>query len=283
MLPLLAGLATLFPLPAPDTTTARIVLVRAELFNVDGPGLVQFDHASAAFLKTASRIPTFREPAMGACLSGTAKPEEVEGYLTGAIPILRQRIPGEGITLEAPGRVASGMAIRNLHPLPGIPGAYAATVGGARSGTADVRPMFFSANPVRLVLASENYRLPSPLLFEWPDRDLAAPLDAGAAYALRWKDADSGTMLIVLAASRSDRSSEWIVCAQPAERGAFSIPARLIGALPRTTAPTLALVWLPEGAWKQITLPKFDSAFAAAVHVQGASVAWRGLLPLRKK
>lgn len=266
-------LAGLIPLPRPESNEARILLLRAELKEVDSPGLAQFDQAAMVFAHTEKNPTAIEEPRLGACLEGVAPPGRVQGYLAGAAPMLASQVPGEGIRLDGPPQISNGRTVRSVPALSGAPGVYAATIGGSRRGVAREMPLFFGHAPVALRIQGRDYSLAAPQLFQWRQREENLRVRLGESLHLRWSQAPDGEMLVVIATAETDRRSHWIVCRQSAARSEFQVRARLLRSLPRTDSATLLLLWKAEDAWRKIPIPGFGQAWAAAVHLQGARLA----------
>lgn len=264
--------AGLFPPPAPDTNEARIVLLRAELRDVEGAGLLRFDQAAMLFAHTAKSIPPWREPALGGCVAGEAPAQAVRGYLTGAAPLLTDQLPGDGLPLREAPRLASGGNARTVQPVPGAPGVYSSTIGGTRGSSARDLPLFFSGSPVALRVEGREFSLDAPRAFVWPQRDQPMRQRKSAPLRLRWEGAPEGEMWIALAASGADREAHWLICRQQAARASLAIPARLLSVLPATESATLLLVWVPRAAWRRLALPAFESVWAVALHAHGSRI-----------
>ncbi len=268
----LALLASVVPAPRPESNEARLLLVRADLRDVDSPGLSRVDQATFLFTHTPSEIPIWREPALGACRVGHSLPGEVRGYIAGALPLLADALPGQGIRLSDPPRIDNGKISRTVLPVSGTPGVYNATIGGGHGASAQQLPAFFSEAPVFVRVAGQPFSLPPPRLFEWTKRDEPRRLSRKASHELNWTHATDGEMWIAIAVSQPDRSSHWLVCRQPATKASYTIPASQLARLPASDSATLILAWLPKAAWRKLSLSGFDAAWAVAVHVQATRV-----------
>ncbi|MEJ1928948.1 hypothetical protein WDZ92_01560 [Nostoc sp. NIES-2111] len=268
-MPWLFLLATLIPLPQPDANEARILLLRADLFNLEGPGLTRFDQAAIVLAHTGKESPSFQAPQLGACSAGDAPADEVEGYLAGAAPLLAKQIPGKGIRLSEIPKIASAELVRSVLPVSGSAGLYASTIGGRRQGVAADLPLFFTRSPVALRINGAESRLDPPREFRWPQRDEAGRHSIRLPLQLVWEAAPDGEMLMILATARRDRSTKWIVCRGLAARGRFSISPSLLRNWPAGEEATLLLVWAPRNHWQRIPVPGMDHAWAAAAHIQG--------------
>jgi hypothetical protein len=268
----LALLVIVVPAPRPESNEARLLLLRADLRDVDAPGLSRVDQATFLFTHTPREIPIWREPALGACRAGQSPAGEVRGYIAGALPLLADALPGQGIRLSDPPRIGNGKISRIVLPVSGAPGIYNATIGGGHGASAQQLPAFFSAAPVSLQIAGQPSSIPPPRLFEWPKRDEPRRLSRKASHELNWTHASDGEMWIAVAVSRPDRSSHWLVCRQPATKASYTIPASQLARLPASDSATLILAWLPKAAWRKISLSGFDAVWAASVHVQATRV-----------
>lgn len=265
--------AGLIPLPRPDANEARIVLVRAELHNVDGPGLARFDQAVMAFAHTDKELKPVLEPGLGACTAGEAPAEQVQGYLAGAAPVLASQLPGTGIRLVETPKLLSQGQVRSVPALSGGAGLYASTLGGSRRGVASERPLFFGEGSIGLQVNSKELGIAPPRYFVWPQRDMVLRQPRAKALSVKWQQATDGEVVLVLSAAHADRSAKWIVCRASAARGGFVIPSRLLLALPPSENATLLLIWAPSKAWQDIRITGFSQAWVASFHVQGASLA----------
>ncbi len=268
-------LAGLLPLPLAERNEARILLMRAELWKVEGPGLQRFDQAAMAFAHTGKRIEAVQEPRLGRCLAGQAAGGEVQGYLAGAAPLLRRQLPGEGIRLAIAPAVATGGVQRTVSPVSGAAGVYAATIGGSRMGVAAEAPLFFGPGIVEVRVGESAFGMDGPREFIWPERETPSVVQRNKDYELRWSGTGDGEMWVGLASAAKDRSAAWVVCVEAAAKRRLTIPATHLGKLPASEGATLLLGWLPKGVWKKHPLESFPEAQAAAVHVQGATVGVR--------
>lgn len=265
-------LASLAPLPQPDANEARILLLRAELLNLEGPGLTRFDQAAMALAHTGKESLRIQAPQLGACSAGDAPADEVQGYLAGAAPLLAKQIPGKGIRLAEIPKIASADMVRSVMPVSGSAGLYASTIGGRRQGVAAELPLFFNRSPVALRMNGAESRLDPPREFRWPQRDEPGRHSLRLPLHLVWEAAPDGEMLVILATTRRDRSTKWLLCRGPAARGRFSIPPSLLRNWPAGEEATLLLAWAPRNHWRRISVPGLDQAWAAASHVQGKLV-----------
>lgn len=265
--------AGLFPAPRPDANEARVVLVRAEMHNVDGPGLARFDQAAMVFAHTAKELEPAREPGLGACMAGESPAEQVQGYLAGSAPMLARQIPGLGIRLlESPKLISQGQ-VRTVQAVSGSTGLYASTLGGSRTGVASERPLFFGEGTIGLRVNAQDHAIAPPRYFEWPQREAAWRQSRQTALSVKWRKATDGEIVIALSAAEADRSAKWILCRASAARGGFVIPPRLLQRLPLSENATLLLIWSPENVWQDIRISGFSQAWVAAFHVQGANLA----------
>jgi len=205
-------------------------------------------------------------------MAGTSASGEVHGYLAGAVPLLVDRLPGEGIRLPSAPRLVSGKLARMVQPLSGAPGVYSSILGGSHEGSAQELPMFFSSEAVGMRLGDQTYPLRAPSEFKWPARSMFHRLSRKRPYEVTWTPAANGEMWLVLAATQPDRAAHWLICRQQAARGSFRIPSHELSRMSATESATLLLVWEPKGAWQKLEVPQFQSVWATALHIQGARV-----------
>lgn len=258
-----------FPRLAPRASVAIVLTVRARVRDMEGPGLVEREKLSAAAVRLAPGGEVWGYPSAGACATASATGDQAQANLSSGLAAILSQLPGEGVSLGPALTIDSASHRRRALPVPGVEGAYDATLGGAGF------PLLLDRGAL---LQGEGFsvRLPPPPPLEWKERDTLREAPRAAGLTLHWRGAASGSVLILAGAQSPDRTRSGLaVCRAAASAGVFTVPARALVHLPAGGPGAVVMSALSAQPCQAFSAPGVDAACALVLRAEGAAITWR--------
>jgi hypothetical protein len=234
------------PIPLLNTNTAGLALfTRARMKpKTENADLINDEVAVMFMLKDDLPVltPLLLLPPPGACTAYTSSLQASPPLPKTISDALVSLVEDRG--LDAGSQLTTGTAGRNrpVYSIHGVRGYYRGRLGQAGPG-ADRRapPLFFDPGELTLTgsggedIGSFEARAPSPLPFEWTDRDSIDVIDRSRPLTVHWRDSSSSPHLIAILLSNVDQLTTAIancLCIADGRAGEFAIPPAVLANIP---------------------------------------------------